>query len=70
MLYPLDASCSLREVYRQEYRDIYDYALSENEIDAALHLQQNRQSAGYERFERASGETAHCMTARADGSSR
>ncbi len=52
VFYPDRVHPGLREQYRQAYRAIYRYELSDAEIDRALLLQDNSPSAGYERFAR------------------
>jgi iron complex transport system substrate-binding protein len=42
----------LRQEYRECYRDLYHYKISEDEIDRAIYLPENMRSAGYERFVR------------------
>jgi iron complex transport system substrate-binding protein len=46
----------LRDEYKQDYWDVYHYAISDDEIDKAIYLKDNWQAAGYGRFSR-SGRT-------------
>lgn len=50
VFYPEQAPHRLRGVYREAYRQIYGFNISDEEIDRALFLKENRGSAGYERF--------------------
>jgi iron complex transport system substrate-binding protein len=52
VLFPDAMPRRLRTEYRETYRDVFHYALSEGEIDKAIYLKENLQSAGYERFAR------------------
>jgi iron complex transport system substrate-binding protein len=52
IFYPDTMPHGLREEYKETYRDIYNYAISEDEIDKAIYLDENRNSAGYDRFAR------------------
>jgi iron complex transport system substrate-binding protein len=54
VFYPNVMPHRLREEYKQDYWDVYHYAISDDEIDKAIYLDDNRQSAGYKRFERSS----------------
>jgi ABC-type Fe3+-hydroxamate transport system substrate-binding protein len=40
----------LRNEYRHTYAEIFQYSLSDSDIDKAIYLKENSQSAGYERF--------------------
>jgi iron complex transport system substrate-binding protein len=46
-----------RQVFKETYREVYGYELSEAEIDRALFMETNRGAFGYERFAAASPET-------------
>jgi iron complex transport system substrate-binding protein len=52
IFYPDVMPRALRNEYKKTYRDIYHYNISDDEIDKALYLGENRNSAGYERFVR------------------
>jgi hypothetical protein len=54
ILYPGQISGSLRTEYKKTYAEVYHYSVSDDEIDRTLYLKDNLQSAGYERFARAS----------------
>jgi hypothetical protein len=43
---------NLREKLRETYKEIYDYRLSEDEIDNWLRLTENQDSAFYDMFKR------------------
>jgi ABC-type Fe3+-hydroxamate transport system substrate-binding protein len=53
LAYPERLRPRLREMLRKHYRESYDYALSEGEIDEILNVAGNRDAAGYARFMRA-----------------
>jgi ABC-type Fe3+-hydroxamate transport system substrate-binding protein len=55
ILYPDIKLPPLRDEYKQQYRDVYRYAIGDDEIDRRLDLKENGQSAGYERFSRQAG---------------
>jgi iron complex transport system substrate-binding protein len=55
VFYPDSTPRLLRNEYKQDYWDVYHYAISEDEIDKAIYLNDNRQAAGYERFARSAG---------------
>jgi len=42
----------LREEYKETYQEVYHYSPSDDEIDKAIYMKENLQSAGYERFMR------------------
>lgn len=50
LLYPDAMHRDLRAMYRRTYQDIYGYRISDAEIDQAISLKENLQSAGYDRF--------------------
>jgi iron complex transport system substrate-binding protein len=50
IFYPDIMPNRLREEYKETYQDVYHYAVSDDEIDKAIYLEENRHSAGYERF--------------------
>jgi len=50
LFYPDAMPKELRNAYRSTYRDVFHYALSDDEIDEALFMKENAGSAGYERF--------------------
>ena len=52
IFYPDTMPRRLREKYKETYQEIYHYAISDDEIDKAIYLEENRHSAGYERFVR------------------
>ncbi len=52
VFYPGQIASGLRDAYKDTYRDIYGYALSDDEIDKIIFLKENLGSAGYERFMR------------------
>jgi iron complex transport system substrate-binding protein len=43
----------LRDGYRNAYREVYNYAISDDEIDQLLRVKDNAESAGYSAFSRA-----------------
>lgn len=52
VFYPDVMPRRLRDEYRQTYQEVYHYAISDDEIDKAIYLEENRSSAGYDRFAR------------------
>jgi iron complex transport system substrate-binding protein len=52
VFYPDVMPRRLREEYKETYREVYHYAISDDEIDKAIYLDENRYSAGYKRFMR------------------
>ncbi len=52
VFYPDRMPLSLRDEYKETYQEVYGYAISDDEIDRAIFLQENLASAGYERFMR------------------
>jgi iron complex transport system substrate-binding protein len=50
IIYPDIMPRRLREEYKETYQEVYHYSISDNEIDKAIYLDENRQSAGYDRF--------------------
>jgi iron complex transport system substrate-binding protein len=52
VFYPDIMPRRLREEYKETYREVYHYAISDDEIDKAIYLEENRLSAGYDRFAR------------------
>jgi len=42
----------LRAEYKETYQEVLHYALSDDDIDRAIYLNENSHSAGYERFMR------------------
>jgi iron complex transport system substrate-binding protein len=50
IFYPETMPRRLRDEYRDTYRDVYHYAISDDKIDKAIYMGENRHSAGYERF--------------------
>jgi iron complex transport system substrate-binding protein len=56
VLYPDKMARKLRTEYRETYQEVYRYALTDDQIDQAVHLKENMRSQGYDRFAR-SGST-------------
>jgi iron complex transport system substrate-binding protein len=56
ILHPSDMSRKLRGEYRESYRDLYDYSVSDSEIDDAIFLKENMMSVDYDRFARHSSQ--------------
>jgi iron complex transport system substrate-binding protein len=54
IFYPDVMPSNLRYEYKETYWEVYNYAISDDEIDRAIYLEENRYSAGYERFMRKS----------------
>jgi iron complex transport system substrate-binding protein len=52
VFYPDIMPHKLRDEYKETYREVYHYAISDDEIDKAIYLEENRSSAGYGRFAR------------------
>jgi len=52
VFYPDIMPRTVREEYRKVYQEVYRYAISDDEIDRAIYLGENRCSAGYDRFVR------------------
>jgi iron complex transport system substrate-binding protein len=52
VFYPEVVPRRLRDEYKETYQEVYHYAISDDEIDRAICLEENRYSAGYERFVR------------------
>ena len=52
VFYPDVMPRRLRDEYKETYREVYRYAISDDEIDKAIYLEENRLSAGYDRFAR------------------
>jgi iron complex transport system substrate-binding protein len=52
VFYPDAMPRRLRDEYKETYREVYHYAISDDEIDKAIYLEENRLSAGYDRFAR------------------
>jgi iron complex transport system substrate-binding protein len=52
VFYPDVMPCKLRNEYKKTYQEVYHYIISDDEIDRAIYLEENRYSAGYGRFER------------------
>ncbi len=52
MFYPGATPPRLRAMYKQTYLDLFQYRLSDDEIDRTIYLKENLQSNGYERFKR------------------
>lgn len=52
VFYPDVMPRRLRDQYKETYREVYHYAISDDEIDKAIYLDENRHSAGYDRFAR------------------
>ena len=52
VFYPDIMPRTVREEYREVYEEVYRYAISDDEIDRAIYLGENRLSAGYDRFVR------------------
>ncbi|MDR3261368.1 MAG: ABC transporter substrate-binding protein [Tannerella sp.] len=50
IFYPERTPCLLRQKYREFYQEVYHYTLSDAEIDQSVFVEENRLSAGYERF--------------------
>jgi ABC-type Fe3+-hydroxamate transport system substrate-binding protein len=50
--YPNRFPHRLREEYRNAYREVYDYAIGDDEIDRLLRVKDNTESAGYSVFSR------------------
>jgi iron complex transport system substrate-binding protein len=50
LLHPEQMPHTLRQEFRAAYREVYGYDLSEEEIDAAIFMKDNRASSGYARF--------------------
>jgi iron complex transport system substrate-binding protein len=55
VFYPAQMPHRLRGLYRDAYREIYGYAISEDETDQAIFFKENLGSSGYERFSREAG---------------
>jgi iron complex transport system substrate-binding protein len=55
IFYPDAKLPRLRDEYKQQYWDVYHYAISDDEIDKIIYLNENSHSAGYERFSRQAG---------------
>lgn len=54
LFYPDKMPRKLRSEFKETYRNIYQYDISDEEIDSAIFLKENLCSAGYERFSRPS----------------
>jgi ABC-type Fe3+-hydroxamate transport system substrate-binding protein len=52
IFYPDVMPRRLRDEFKETYWDVYHYPISDDEIDKAIYWEENRFSAGYERFER------------------
>ena len=52
VLYPEVMPCKLRDEYKETYQEVYHYSISDDEIDKAIYLEENRLSSGYNRFVR------------------
>ncbi len=52
IFYPDAMAHKLRDEFRETYRTVYHYAISDDEIDKAIFLKENISSAGYNRFVR------------------
>jgi iron complex transport system substrate-binding protein len=52
VFYPDIMPRNLRDEYKESYQEVYHYSISDDEIEKAIYLVENRRSAGYERFER------------------
>lgn len=52
VFYPDVMPRRLREEYKETYQEVYHYSITDDEIDKAIYLEENRHSAGYERFMR------------------
>ena len=52
VFYPARMPLRLRDEYKETYQEVYGYAISDDEIDGAIFLEENLASAGYERFTR------------------
>ena len=50
VFYPDVMPRRVREGYKETYQEVYHYAISDDEIDKAIYLDENRLSAGYDRF--------------------
>ena len=50
LFYPKDMSRKFRQDFKDTYRDVYHYAVSDDALDAAIHLKENLTSAGFDRF--------------------
>jgi iron complex transport system substrate-binding protein len=52
IFYPDAAPPQLRAKYKQAFLELFQYQLSDDEIDRAIYVKENLQSQGYERFAR------------------
>ncbi len=52
VFYPDVMPRRLRDEYKETYQEVYNYSISDDEIDKAIYLEENRNSAGYNRFVR------------------
>ncbi|XSG84434.1 MAG: ABC transporter substrate-binding protein [Methylohalobius sp. ZOD2] len=50
LLHPKQTERRFRSQFQQTYRTVYDYPLSEDQIDRAIYADANRQSAGFDRL--------------------
>lgn len=57
MFYPDVAPPRLRAMYRQTFLELFQFRLSDDEIDRAIYVRENFQSQGYERFTREALQT-------------
>ncbi len=56
IFYPDAMPRRLRAEYKETYWGVYHYGVSDDEIDKAINLEENRRSAGYDRFVRQVGD--------------
>jgi iron complex transport system substrate-binding protein len=52
LFYPDAMPRQLRDEYKETFQEVYHYSVSDDEIDKVIYLEENRHSAGYERFVR------------------
>ena len=56
LIHPEAVRPELRAAYKDTYKLVYNYQISEDEIDRAILFPENNHSAGYQRFSRAAAE--------------